>query len=160
QATEASPALFQRQVGAGCICFASSRDQDGAHLDGSGLYKLVLPEPVPTQLFWSITAYDAKTRSQVGTEQNKAVLSSARDRYDLSPNGSLELYFGPEAPPGNTRNWLQTPLEDGFFLYLRVYGPEAACLDGRWRPSDLIRLDRRAAPPAAAPSTRPPRAHP
>jgi uncharacterized membrane protein YidH (DUF202 family) len=149
QATVASPALFQRRVGAGLLCFASSRDQDGAHLDGSAYYKLVLPQPLPAQLFWSVTIYDAKTRSQVRTEQNKAALSSQRDRLELSPSGHLELLFGPEAPAGDARNWLQTPAEDGFFLYLRVYGPEPACLDGRWRPHDLIRIDRTTAPPPA-----------
>jgi uncharacterized membrane protein YidH (DUF202 family) len=149
QTTVASPALFQRQAGAGLLCFASSRDQDGAHLDGSAFYKLVLPQPVPAQLFWSVTIYDAKTRSQVRTEQNKAVLSPLRDRLELSPSGTLELLFGPQAPAGDARNWLQTPAEDGFFLYLRVYGAEPACLDGRWRPHDLMRIDRTTTPPPA-----------
>ncbi|WP_309139865.1 DUF1214 domain-containing protein, partial [Nocardia cyriacigeorgica] len=40
------------------------RDADGAYLDGAGYYSLTVPQPVPARLFWSITAYDASSRSE------------------------------------------------------------------------------------------------
>ncbi|MFY0571677.1 DUF1254 domain-containing protein [Archangium lansingense] len=140
QAIIASPAMFRRQVGVGSVYYLAARDQTGAYLDGGRSYKLTVPQPVPAKLFWSVTAYDARTRSQVQTPQGKAVLGSLADTFERSSDGSVELSFGPSAPAGKEGQWIQTAPETGFFLYFRIYGPEAASLDGTWRPSDVSPL--------------------
>ena len=137
QAIVASPAMFRRQVGAGSVYWLAARDEAGAYLDGSRTYKLTIPQPVPASLFWSVTAYDASTRSQVVTPQDKAALGSLHDKFETNANGEVEIYFGPTAPPGNEHQWIQTSPDRGFFLYFRIYGPQAGALDGSWRPSDL-----------------------
>ena len=86
-----------------------------------------------------ITAYDAQTRSQVQTPQNNAVLGSLQNTFDTEADGSIDLYFGPAAPPGGEKQWIRTATGTGFFLYFRIYGPEAAALDGTWKLSDVTR---------------------
>jgi hypothetical protein len=148
QAVVASPAMFRRRTGSGSIYFEVIRDGDGAYLDGGKSYKLSVPQPVPAKLFWSVTAYDIETRSQVQTPQDKAVLTSLRDTFTPGPDGSVDLYFGPE-PPANRQHWIQTAPEHGFFLYFRIYGPEIGAFDGSWRPGDMTPVE---APPQPRPA--------
>ena len=68
--------MFNRSAGAGSLYWLGARDASGAFLDGGKTYKLSIPQPAPGKLFWSVTAYDAQTRSQVQTEQGKAALRS------------------------------------------------------------------------------------
>jgi hypothetical protein len=139
QAIVASPAMFRRRVGVGSIYFLAARDATGAFLDGGKSYKLTVPAPVPAKLFWSVTAYDARTRSQVKTPQDKAVLGSLKDQFQPSASGTIDLHFGPEPPAGkgDAASWIQTSPGTGFFLYFRIYGPEAPSLDGSWKLGDL-----------------------
>jgi hypothetical protein len=143
QAVVTSPAMFRRRVGAGSIYFGVMRDGAGAYLDGSNSYRLTVPQPVPAGLFWSVTAYDIETRSQVQTPQDKAVLTSLQGSFTLNTDGSVDLYFGPTPPLGASRDrqWIQTPPERGFFLYFRLYGPEVGAFDGSWRPGDLTPIE-------------------
>jgi hypothetical protein len=120
QAVAASPAMFRRQAGFGSIYFLAARDRNGAYLDGASGYELAVPHPVPAKLFWSVTAYDAKTRSQVQTPQGKAVLSSLYDSLPPSPDGSVKLQFGPTAPAGKEKQWIRTAPGRGFFVYFRI----------------------------------------
>ncbi|MET0593038.1 MAG: DUF1254 domain-containing protein [Polyangiaceae bacterium] len=143
QAILASPAMFRRKVGAGSVYFLAARDASGAYLDGGKTYKLVIPQPVPAKLFWSITAYDSRTRSQVQAPMDKAVLGSLHDAFETNGDGAVEVYFGPEAPAGKERQWIQTMPNTGFFLYFRIYGPEGAALDGTWHLADLMPIDAR-----------------
>ncbi len=128
QAILASPAMFRRRVGDGSIYFLAARDETSAYLDGGKSYRLRVPQPVPAKLFWSVTAYDSRTRSQVRTPQDKAVLGSLKDELPANSDGSVDLYFGPKAPQGRESQWVQTLPDTGFFLYFRICGPEAAAL--------------------------------
>ncbi|QLY24912.1 DUF1254 domain-containing protein [Bdellovibrio sp. KM01] len=138
QAIVTSPAMFARVPGAGSLYWMGLRDSKGAFLDGGKSYKLTVPYPVPNRLFWSVTAYDAKTRSQVQTPQNKAALRSLIELSDI-PEGTKEvtLYFGPKAPAGKEKYWIQTTPGKGWFAYFRIYGPTAPAFDGTWRPGDF-----------------------
>jgi hypothetical protein len=53
---------------------------------------LMVPQPVPGKLFWSVTVYDAETRSQVQTDQGKAALRSLFELKDKR-EASVDLYF-------------------------------------------------------------------
>jgi hypothetical protein len=92
---------------------------------------------VPAKLFWSVTVYDARTRSQVQTEQGRALLSSLFDFGDTSGTDSIDLYFGPTPPSGQGGRWIQTRPDAGWFAYFRIYGPEAAAFDGTWQLPDF-----------------------
>jgi hypothetical protein len=95
------------------------RDSTGSYLDGAGTYRLSVPQPMPVRLFWSVTFYDAETRSQIQTDQNKAVLSSL---FGIADNArdTVELHFGPCAPPGRRSSLDQ---DDARTRPVRVHAP-------------------------------------
>jgi hypothetical protein len=137
QATFESPAMFRRQAGGGSVYWFAARDKTGAYVDGGKSYKLSIPQPVPANLFWSVTVYDPDTRSEIQTDQGKAALRSLFELKDKSAADSVDLYFGPTAPAGMQNQWIKTIPGKGWFVYLRVYGPEQAAFNGTWRPGDF-----------------------
>jgi hypothetical protein len=137
QAIVTSPAMFNRTPGAGSLYWLSARDASGAFLDGDKVYKLTIPQPVPGKLFWSITAYDAETRSQLQTDQGRAALRSLFELKDVASAPSVDLLFGPSPPAGQEARWIKTAPGKGWFVYLRIYGPEQAAFDKSWKPGDF-----------------------
>ena len=137
QAIVASPAMFRRVEGSGSLYWLGARDDTGAYLDGGRDYRLSIPLPVPGKLFWSITIYDAETRSQVQADQSMAALRSLFELRDLPSSGTAELRFGPTAPADGGGAWLQTIPSRGWFAYVRIYGPEQPAFDGSWKPGDF-----------------------
>lgn len=141
QAIATSPAMFRRDAGAGSLYWLGLSDRTGAYLDGANSYTLTVPLPVPGTLFWSVTVYDAATRSQVITERGRAALRSLFELTDLTGD-SVVLHFGPEPPedglsPDDSNRWIQTIPGAGWFAYFRIYGPEAPAFDGSWKPGDF-----------------------
>jgi hypothetical protein len=139
QAIGASPAMFRRDTHAGSLYWLGVHDDTGEHLDGGSAYRLTVPMPVPAKLFWSVTVYDIDTRSQIQTEQGKAALRSLFELKDAS-GSSAELFFGPKPPEGKEGQWIQTLPDKGWFVYFRIYGPEAAAFNGDWKPADFHRM--------------------
>jgi hypothetical protein len=137
QAIVTSPAMFRRTKGAGSLYWLGNRDAAGAYLDGGKTYKLTVQLPVPAGLFWSVTVYDAATRSEVKAAQDKAALRSLFELKDTGDAKFIDLYFGPKAPPGQEARWIQTVPDKAWFTYFRIYGPEQAAFDGSWKPGDF-----------------------
>ncbi len=137
QAIGASPAMFRRAAGQGSLYWLGLKDKDGKYVDGAKTYKLTIPQPVPAGLFWSVTVYDADTRSQVNTDQGYAALRSMFELKDVDKTKPVDLYFGPNAPAGKEKQWIKTIPGKGWFVYIRIYGPQAAAFDGSWKPGDF-----------------------
>lgn len=137
QAIASSPAMFRRKPGFGMLYWLGLRDTTGAYLDGAVTYRLSVPQPVPGKLFWSVTVYDAETRSQIQAPDGKAALRSLFELADVDPNAPVDLYFGPEAPSGAEGRWIRTIPGRGWFVYFRIYGPEDPAFDGSWRLPDF-----------------------
>jgi hypothetical protein len=142
QAQIESPAMFARAPGAGSLYWLSARDSTGAYLDGSRSYRLSMPLPVPDRLFWSITVYDAQTRTEIVTDQRQAAL---RSLIELTPDvlgdaQQAELYFSPEQPADTEGRWIKTIPRHGWFVYFRIYGPDTPAFDGSWQLPDFERL--------------------
>jgi hypothetical protein len=137
QAVGMSPKMVLRTAGAGSLYWLGLRDKTGAYLDGGKTYKLSVPQPVPQKLFWSVTVYDAGTRSQIQTDQDKAALRSLVELKDVPKTGATDLYFGTAAPPGKEGQWIKTNPGKGWFVYFRLYGPDGAAFDGSWKPGDF-----------------------
>jgi len=115
---------------------AGGARQERAYLDGGNTYKLSVPVPVPAELFWSVTVYDAETRSEIQTTQDRAALRSLFETATPEDN-AVDLYFGPVAPAGKEGQWVQTIPSKGWFAYFRIYGPLEPAFDGSWRPGDF-----------------------
>jgi len=114
-----------------------------------------VPLPVPGKLFWSVTAYDAETRSQVQTDQGKAALRSLFELKDKAGENSVDLYFGPNAPAGKEGQWIKTNPRKGWFGDFRIYGPEQAAFDGSWKPGDFEEVVANTASPSRPRHCRP-----
>jgi hypothetical protein len=103
-------------------------------------YGLNIPGPVPGKLFWSVTVYDTDTRSEIVTDQNKGAIGSLTDKPQPNADGSYDVYLGPKAPPGKENQWIKTIPGKGFFVWFRVYGPEAPAFDGTWKLNDIVEV--------------------
>ena len=97
-------------------------DADGEPLDGSLNYRLHLPAGIPARDFWSIVIYDPQTRSELQTGQRYPSLNNARDQLQYNDDGSIDLYFGPEAPAEGSSNWIQSVPGKSWFTLIRLYG--------------------------------------
>jgi len=139
-AVGASRAMFLRAPTADSLSVMCLRDRSGSYLDGGRPYKLTMPQPVPARAFWSITVYDAQTRSQIRTDEDRAVLRSTSELRAMAPNRPLELYFGPKVPASRQSRWLRTVSGRGYFVYLRLHGPDTHAFDDSWRPGDFEEL--------------------
>lgn len=135
-----TPAMAIAMPGIGSQYAAAARDATGNYLDGSRTYKLTLPPNIPAKDFWSIVLYDPQTRSMLQTDKQFPSLNSERSGVEQSADGSWDVYFGPQAPSGKDKNWIQTVPGKGFFLILRLYGPLEPWFDQTWRPGKIERL--------------------
>ncbi|MCE5288067.1 MAG: DUF1254 domain-containing protein [Nocardiaceae bacterium] len=111
-------------------------DADGQILDGAKSYRLHVPPNVPAARFWAVTGYDLDTRCFI---QNQIQIAERSSRTDLKANddGSVDIYFGPTAPVGLERNWIQTVPGKAWFTYLRLYGPLETFFDKSWVLPDV-----------------------
>lgn len=111
-------------------------DTDGKWLTGEHTYKIHLPKDVPANMFWSLTAYDNETRSMIQNDLGRPLVGSVHGAK-ANEDGSYDAYFGPELPENAAReNWVQTKPGMGWFVYLRLYGPEKPYFDKKWIPGD------------------------
>ncbi len=109
---------------------------DGVWLDGSKNYKLNVPPKVPVDDFWAVTVYDLETASYL-RDQEKSSVDSNQSAVEKNDDGSVDIYFGPEAPEGKEANWIPTTEGRRFFLLFRFYGPQNAAKDGSWELNDI-----------------------
>lgn len=116
---------------------AAYRDKSGAWLQGENTYRLHIAPNVPVADFWALTVYDVDTRALIETPQHRAELNSVSSQLKANADGSIDLYFGPQAPAGKASNWIQTHPGKGWFSYFRLYGPTEPFYDKRWKLQDF-----------------------
>ena len=128
--------MMKPLIGKGLQYLTASVDADNEWFDGCKSYVLRVPAKPPAKDFWSVTVYDALTRSQIVTDTlNPSVGSFTNmDPYD---DGSVDIYFGQVAPKGREKNFIKTDPAKGFFLVFRFYGPLEGYIDKTWRLNDL-----------------------
>jgi hypothetical protein len=114
---------------------------DGAGRTLSGQHDYIMHFPPgglpPNDAFWSIT---------MGTAKNHFVANpinrySVSDRSGLVPNAdsSVDIYIQSTAPAGHESNWLPAPTGN-LILWLRVYLPGQAILDGKWKVPPVVKV--------------------
>lgn len=122
--------------GEGSWYASAFRDGTGAFLDGAKNYRLRVDANPPARQFWSVTVYDNRTRSMIDTDQQRAGLSG-HDNLKKNADGSVDLYFGPNAPTGYEENWIKTIPGQGFFAMFRLFGPLQPLYDQTWKLNDI-----------------------
>lgn len=77
----------------------------------------------------------SSTRNTTSPDSRKALVKN--------DDGSVDLYFGPEAPKGKEKNWMiPTVPRRGWFAYFRLYAPTEAYFDRSWKLPDVVRVKR------------------
>ncbi|MFL9585293.1 DUF1254 domain-containing protein [Stenotrophomonas sp. AB1(2024)] len=135
-ATGNTPAMASQAVGLGSQYMWTPRDAGGDFLQGDRCYRMRIPANPPVKDFWSVTVYDALSRSMIQTSQKFPAVSTYT-KPEANDDGSVDIYFGPEAPAGKQANWIQTLPGRGWFPILRFYGPLQPFFDKSWRAGDI-----------------------
>jgi len=136
-ATVNTPAMVAKMVGLGSQYAGAMRDPDGNPFDGGKTYKLTIPADVPAKDFWSLVVYDTQTRSELQTSNPFPSLNNRRDPIETNLDGSVDVYFGPKAPKGKEKNWIETLPGKSWFVILRLYGPLEPWFDKTWKPGEI-----------------------
>lgn len=111
----------------------------GHGLSGARNYVMHFPAGglPPNQAFWSITMGDNRNHF-VANPINRYSVS---DRSCLAQNadGSVDVFIQNAAPMGHESNWLPSPAGK-FILWLRVYLPGEAILNGRYAVPPVVEV--------------------
>ncbi len=122
--------------------FYQDLDADGQRLNSRNRYTVTFGngQLPPVKGFWSLTMYNqhhffepnAIKRYSVGTK-NKDLQKAA--------DGSLTIYVQADEPtdPAERANWLPSPGNEDFSLYVRAYWPEEAITKGQWTPPAVVK---------------------
>ncbi len=137
-ATGVTPAMDVQMVGKGSQYAWALVDAKGQPLDGGKNYTLRLPPNVPVKDFWSVIVYSNQTRSMLQTDQRFPSVGSQTKGLLVNADGSVDMYFGPTAPAGKEKNWVQTVPGQGWNVILRLYGPLQPWFDKAWRPGEIV----------------------
>src|SRR5947207_2796613 len=114
---------------------------DGAGHALSGKHDYIMHFPPgglpPNNAFWSLTMADVKNRF-VANPINRYMVG---DRSGLARNadGSIDIYIQSAAPIAHESNWLPAP-KGIFNMWLRVYMPGAAILDGAYMVPPIVEV--------------------
>ena len=111
-------------------------DASGKMLDGSKKYVLHLGKEQlpPVQFFWSMTMYDLPGRHLVANPINRYSIGDRTPGLKYGADGSLDIYIQPVAPEGGlANNWLPSPQSGPYNVIMRLYGPSADVIAGKWK---------------------------
>lgn len=136
EAVTYSKSMISKTPNVGQAYLGTYADDKGNWLDGAKNYTLNVPANPPAVNFWSISVYDSATRCLIDNPQKNADLSSRKDLIK-NADGSVDLYFGPKAPAGKEKNWVETLPGKHWFTYMRFYGPTTAYFDKSWKMDDI-----------------------
>jgi len=117
-------------------------DSDGKALNGNNRYRIHFKpdELPPVNAFWSVAAYGVDN-FLIENPINRYALGD-RDRLELNPDGSLDLWIQATTPQeGKSNNWLPVKPGQDFLLNARLYWPKKAALDGSWSMPAIQRQD-------------------
>jgi hypothetical protein len=128
-----------KHPGGGQFYLMAIKDKQGGVLDGCNTYRLTVPANAPVKQYWSATVYDRATH---GFIRNMKWLSRSSQTQNLMKNadGSVDVYFGPNAPAGKDSNWVPTDANGKFEVIFRLYGPEKALFDKTWKLPDIQKI--------------------
>lgn len=124
-------------LNADAIYPATKVDNRGDQLTGAKRYVMhfAAGQTPPVNAFWSISMYDMEQFFIANPIKRFAI--GDRDALAFNADGSLDIYIQHDEPAQDDKtrraNWLPAPAGD-FNLIMRLYWPQPAALDGKWKP--------------------------
>jgi len=101
---------------------------------------IAMPDKVETQLgtlkFFDGFPDDASVQKRYDNQDFPQV-SSLDKGLAVNQDGSVDVYFGPKAPAGMEKNWIQTVPGKGWNMLFRLYGPLEPWFDRTWKLSEI-----------------------
>jgi hypothetical protein len=128
-----------KHMGEGQFYLFATRDKDGQILDGAMSYRLHVPPRPPVRQYWSVVLYDFGTHALI-RDMKWSSRSSLEPDIEKNADGSVDVYFGPQAPAGKEKNWVPTKPGGRFEALFRLYGPEQALFAKTWVLPDIERM--------------------
>lgn len=129
-----------KHLGIGQFYLVDIRDGNGDLFRSDVHYRMRVPADVPVSQYWSVTMYDATTHAFI-RKNTKYSVSSQTPGLITNDDGTVDVFFGPTATPGNEANFLETGDSTGFELMFRFYGVGDDVMAKKWALSDLIPVD-------------------
>jgi len=125
-----------KHFGEGQFYLMTFKDKDGHDFEGGSTYRLHVPANAPVTQYWSATAYDRDTHALI---RNMRWVSRSSQTAGLQKNadGSVDIYFGPNAPAEKESNWVPTSADGKFEVLFRLYGPEKPLFEKTWELPDI-----------------------
>ncbi len=101
--------------------------------------------PVNPNAFWSVTIYneDGTLVANDSVKYNAIGIPEVQNHsVCFNPDKSIDLYLQADQPSGSIAscNWLPIPDGKKFIVFLRMYWPDQAILDGKWVPPPIQRI--------------------
>ncbi len=128
-----------KKLGGGTYYISGLRDSKGELLNGTDTYRLKVPADTPAEDFWSVIVYSMKTKGFIEGAERVGLASTAIESMARNDDGSVDIYFAPEALDGKEANWIPTG-EDWFILF-RLYGPSEGWYESGWKLPDFEKLN-------------------
>lgn len=128
-----------KHLGEGQFYLMTIVDKAGQAFDGGNSYRLTVPANAPVTRYWSATAYDRATHALI-RNQKWSSRSSLTQGLQANADGSVDVFFGPEAPVGKETNWVPTSADGQFEVLFRLYGPQPPLFDKTWVLPDIEKL--------------------
>ncbi len=117
-------------------------DSSGQKLSGANRYTLRFApgQLPPVRAFWSLTMYELPASLLVANPINRYLINSPMlPQLKRDADGGLTLLIQNESPGKDKEaNWLPAP-KGPFAMYMRLYYPDEAALDGKWKAPPLQR---------------------
>jgi hypothetical protein len=124
--------------GVGSKYLAAYRDSDGNYMNSANSYELIVPPNPPAEQFWSLTAYNATTRTMVYTDRKDV---SSRHDIHVNEDGSVPVYISSDpASMPYPQNTINVADQGDIFFYFRVYAPTEDYFAKTWTLPDIRRM--------------------
>lgn len=128
-----------KTLGGGTYYISGLRDSSGELLNGEDTYTLNVPADTPAEDFWSVIVYSMETKGFIQGAERVGLATPDMENMSQNDDGSVDVYFAPEAPEGMEANWIQTG-EDWFILF-RLYGPSEGWYESGWKLPDFEKIN-------------------
>jgi hypothetical protein len=118
-------------------------DSSGQKLNGANRYtvRFAADQLPPVNAFWSLTMYGLPASLLVANPINRYLINSPMlPDLKRDADGGLTLYIQQDSPGKDKEpNWLPAP-SGPFIVFMRLYWPKEAALDGKWKQPPMQRV--------------------